>query len=616
MLLVRATRFPLFLVVAAAVGCGSPDAKPAADSDRPAHSESAVASKTSESHNSSEETLDPTPAPAIDEDAPDVTSDEHPADSAVAETKDEEPTAAIPQRFVLFTPGGPLVVALMLSIEGHPHQVLLERLIDQVLEAADTDRDGRSTWDEVSNSPTFIYGLMGNQPLRGGQARAGVKQQYDVDRDGVVDRREVPRFVTANRGSGRGIVLSSSGFNHHRTRLDSPLRRLLDADRDGLLSADEIATAWRRIVSRDADDDRIVYLDDIKPTVASMTGVMSARPPSSRGTGPDVAMWLSSLTSWDSVLYALKELYTADGELSGESFPLLPQLFPQLDGDDNGRLTMREVAALGEMRPHVVLFARFGGESNESATAVRLDWLTDELTGAGASVLDDDRSVSIDVSGVEVDFFVGDQTSGTDYQATARARLEALDTDSNGYLDTEEFSAAMMQFMAPFEVVDQDRDQKIHLVEITSFMKQKQASARSQIVIAAGPVEDALFSALDSDDDARLDERELAEVGRRLNALDADLDGQVSVDEIPLKLSVRIIRGLPQMGQAQYARPPAAPNAPAADMPRWFVRMDANGDGAISRREFLGTSEQFEELDLDDDDFVESDEAQQPPASR
>jgi Ca2+-binding EF-hand superfamily protein len=268
------------------------------------------------------------------------------------------------------------------------------------------------------------------------------------------------------------------------------------------------------------------------------------------------------------------------------------------------------------MRPHVVLFARFGGESNESAPAVRLDWLTDELTGAGASVLDDDRSVSIDFSGVEVDFFVSDQASGADYQATARARLEALDTDSNGYLDTEEFSAAMMQFMAPFEAVDQDRDQQINLAEITSFMKQKQASARSQIVIAAGPVEDALFSALDGDNDARLDERELAEVGRRLNALDADLDGQVSVDEIPLKLSIRIIRGLPQMGQAQYARPPAAPNVPAAEVPRWFVRMDANGDGAISRREFLGTSEQFEELDLDDDDFVESDEAQQPPASR
>jgi len=216
---------------------------------------------------------------------------------------------------------------------------------------------------------------------------------------------------------------------------------------------------------------------------------------------------------------------------------------------------------------------------------------------------------------VAVDFFVSDQAPGADYQAMARARLEALDTDSNGYLDSEEFSAAMMQFMAPFEAVDQDRDEKIHLAEITGFMKRKQAAARSQIVIAAGPVEDALFSALDGDNDARLDERELTEVGRRLRGLDADFDGEVSVDEIPVKLSIRIIRGLPQMGQSQYARPPATPRAPEADMPRWFVRMDANGDGAISRREFLGTSEQFKELDLDDDDFVESDEVQQPPAS-
>lgn len=528
----------------------------------------------------------------------------------------DEPAAAAPHRFVLFTPGGPLVVTVRLTIDGEPHEVLFGRLIDQVLEAADTDGDGRPTWDEVSRSPTFIYGLLGNQPLRGGQARAAVKQQYDIDRDGVVDRGEVPRFVTANRGKEHGIALSSSSYNPDRARLDSPLRRLLDADRNGLLSGDEIASAWERLISRDVDDDRVVHLGNITPTAARVPGAMPMPPQSNRGGGPDAAMWLASMTSWDTVLYTLNELYTTGGVLGDESFPLFPQLFAQLDGDGNGRLTKEELAVLRDIPPHIELSARFGRESNEAATpTLRLDSLAAELSDGGAVVLEHKQSVSIVLAGVEVSFFIRDEAFGSDYEAAARRRLEALDTDKNGYLDAEEFSIAMMQFMAPLEAVDQNEDQKIDLAEITDFMEQKEAAARSQIVINAGDAQDALFSALDGNNDARLDERELAEVEQRLGALDVGADGNVSVDEIPVKLSIGIVRGLPPMGAAPYTTPPAAPKEPEPNIPRWFTRMDANGDGSISRREFLGTSEQFEELDLDGDQFVDSDELPQPDTS-
>ena len=83
----------------------------------------------------------------------------------------------------------------------------------------------------------------------------------------------------------------------------------------------------------------------------------------------------------------------------------------------------------------------------------------------------------------------------------------------------------------------------------------------------------------------------------------------------PVKLSIGIVRGLPQMGANTFTTTPAAPKEPDANIPRWFTRMDANGDGTISRREFLGTSEQFEELDLDGDQFVDSDELRQPDTS-
>ena len=36
----------------------------------------------------------------------------------------------------------------------------------------------------------------------------------------------------------------------------------------------------------------------------------------------------------------------------------------------------------------------------------------------------------------------------------------------------------------------------------------------------------------------------------------------------------------------------------------WFAAMDSNRDGEISRREFLGTQDQFQQLDRDADGFI------------
>ena len=44
--------------------------------------------------------------------------------------------------------------------------------------------------------------------------------------------------------------------------------------------------------------------------------------------------------------------------------------------------------------------------------------------------------------------------------------------------------------------------------------------------------------------------------------------------------------------------------------PLWFRRMDVNGDGDVSRREWLGSEEDFRRIDTDGDGLISLEEAE------
>ena len=71
---------------------------------------------------------------------------------------------------------------------------------------------------------------------------------------------------------------------------------------------------------------------------------------------------------------------------------------------------------------------------------------------------------------------------------------------------------------------------------------------------------------------------------------------------LPGRLDTQIARGL-------IVRTATKPAGPA-----WFRKMDRNGDGDVSPREFLGTPEDFKRIDADGDGLIDAREAERADA--
>ena len=114
-----------------------------------------------------------------------------------------------------------------------------------------------------------------------------------------------------------------------------------------------------------------------------------------------------------------------------------------------------------------------------------------------------------------------------------------------------------------------------------------------------------LFELLDADRDGVLSVRELRSAWRRLAAAGCLQEGALDRSLLPRQLRCVVSRGRPSGGRTPPTRGPA-----------WFRAMDRNGDGDVSRREFLGSDEEFRRLDADGDGLISAEEAERAEGPR
>lgn len=167
----------------------------------------------------------------------------------------------------------------------------------------------------------------------------------------------------------------------------------------------------------------------------------------------------------------------------------------------------------------------------------------------------------------------------------ARPRLKAMDKDGDGKISKAEFTGQE----AMFDRLDANKDGVIGEDE---FPKPP---------IAPTPAIGRGLMAMDENKDGKVSKAEFTGPEPLFTRLDANKDGFIAKDEIP------------GAGEKRKIDPKPEP-AKAAPRGQFLMRLDKDGDGKISKSEFVGREQVFNRLDKNSDGFISKDELPDPAA--
>lgn len=468
--------------------------------------------------------------------------------------KPQEPSTApqLPERFVVFARGGPLILDVLLTVDGEPYDAAITALVDRVIQAGDTNGDGRATWAEWRENEEFLQGDLVNMASINARQLNNWVERYDENEDERIQRGEAAAWLGRNGGrSATSLRVRSSRSFRALGGLHSRLWQVVDADDDGQLSSNELQQAASRLFLLDTDDDRVVDNSELLSLRDQLNSANNRTNRFSRQTKRDAVMHLRDRRDARELDYVLSDLYAPRQYLSPESFPARRRLFEELDADEDQTLDAQELEAICDVEPHARLAVNFHADSE------------DTIPGGELTVIE---------------------------QA---AEIVAVVTPSSS--EATLITSDMQLVMIADDRSSNQQDQSL----VTS----------AQLSLMVHDRVDGLFQALDIDANGRLGEREIATVAARIREFDEDGDGRLQADELPYSMIVAFSRGGAANERSFYVPRVPILSTITNGQQNWFVHADLNGDGDVSRREFLGSADQFAALDTSGDGFVSADEA-------
>jgi Ca2+-binding EF-hand superfamily protein len=551
-------------------------------------------------------------------------------------TKRSDPSAAPDVQDVIFYgKTRPVLIRLHLLVDGKPHSESWDNYIKKRFDYADRDGKGYLDRDEVRMVPsaqTFQQMVLGAGYFYNGVAARF--EELDSDGDGKVTLAELKEYYQKLNVAAVRLMNVNQVYGNQNNGLSEVLFRHLDVNKDGKLTKEELAVADRLVARLDSNDDELVDASELMqgqglgglrpPQAAQRQLARKGMIPNGTGAGQGPFFLVPREREANRLTQRLilaKEMiarYDKDnsGKLTREEIGLDEELFKLLDRNEDRVLDTVELLRYVVIAPDVELTVNLswkgaGRSSGVSITPGSKANLARGLRPAGPdAMVFGVQNARIEVRRPNVPNY-GRQQNNQYFMQVFRS----LDRGNKGFVELKAVKQPQVQYLSGMlEMADRDGDGKVTRKEFEDLLQLQAQAPGCVLTLSVGELGQGLFELLDTNRDGRLSVRELRTAWQSLAEYDRNKVGAVTEADIPHQFQLALTPG----GNVYPAMRPApgqqTPFRPSTAGPLWFRKMDRNGDGDVSPREFLGTPEQFRALDLDGDGYISVEEAEKADA--
>jgi Ca2+-binding EF-hand superfamily protein len=574
------------------------------------------------------------------------------ADDRKVKDEDRLPPTDV-QDFVLLTDARPVLVHLHVRIDGEPFRAVWYDFMQDLFEWLDVNGDGVLDQDELARAPSaellMARGALGfGLPVEKVTARAlaeknkgrkvtGADLAANYRQNGLapLQVRFGPTPVTLPPNQGQLPGQASPGLRREPQRREPSSGiavaratfTLLDTDKTDKLTREKLAAASTALLKADDDDDEIVTTRELGSYAAAHRLAMVPNVDPVILVHPDESA--DELVRGLLARYGPKTDKPADRKLTQKDLGVDGATFALLDADKDGKLDKEELARFARRPPDLELTVRLSAKG----TAAQVELNTkDGRSPLAANVKAKDGAVTVDLGSVTVQMRTGDaavRPPGLERLIRTPGVFDFLDEKKGQLVEADTLDPEAGIFRGHFRLIDRDGKGKVTKNELVAYV-QKMGDLQARATAACISlvfIEDGqgLFDFLDADHDGRLIAHEMLKAPALLARLDRDGKGYLTPSDVPGRCQLLVRRGPAagpgysalgykggylypgtEVGSGEDDRPP--PPEPKAG-PLWFRKMDRNGDGFVSRREFPGGEDLFNKIDTDGDGLISVEEA-------